>query len=665
MINHPSIPFPETLSFRQAINFVFHWWFFIFVLLWIPLDFIYRFNTLLEGLTFLQLIAALSSLALFLIVASLAISLASSLVILILGLFSRQAVNIVIMSNAFLGVWFIFILIFDYYWKWFINVFGFNWTLIVDFRMAMIFIFLALGIAIILACYHKDKFFEKIKLFIAIILKFNLVIVALCCIATLTLLCSNLYIRYAGESRKAVARVPAFRPNIILVTFDALAAQNTSLHGHVRDTTPNLLALARESTVFDHAYAAGNFTPPGASSLLTGKYPHNHGILNDYSLSIGRSQSENLAFILRRIGYQTLAVVANQFASPSQHNMAGFDKVSSNFSQSRFLALVSKYYYISGLGTASWLLPFFRTSILGAANKGLFNLKQKWPPKAPSSEGNERSLGIFAPEFTFGEATEFLQAAREPFFLWVHIWPPHDPYVPSRKFLYRFLKERIYDGPQVSLADINLENFYRPQDQPKIDKLALRYEENILYADDEFGKFLAGLRQKGLLDRSIFIVSSDHGEMFEKGYCAHAGPYLYQPLIHIPLLLRMPNQTRGERLSVNVSQVDLAPTLLDYLGMAIPPWMDGQSFTKVLISQPYQPKPKFSMNLSYKNDPPNFLTKTAAIIMDNYKLIYYLRFHRYELYNLQKDPHELHNIRQKEPDIFLSLKKELDTIFPH
>jgi hypothetical protein len=104
---------------------------------------------------------------------------------------------------------------------------------------------------------------------------------------------------------------------------------------------------------------------------------------------------------------------------------------------------------------------------------------------------------------------------------------------------------------------------------------------------------------------------------------------------------------------------------MDYLGVPTPPWMDGQSFKKVLANLPYQPKPKFSMNLSLKGAPPEFLTRSISVIQDNYKLIHYLNIQRDEMYDLQKDPRELHNLVERELEIFSSLKKQLDGILPH
>lgn len=651
-----------TPSFRAAFNFICLWWLFIFVLFLIPLDFLYRFVSLFEMPSLLQFGASLVSLVFLFALVSCGIALTSLLAAMVLRLFTSQAAGPIQAINVFGGLWFLLMMLLAYYWRWFIKLLSFNWTLMNAGGAALVCVLLALLIVGLLFRYKKAALFTKINVIVAKSCPYTLVVVGLCTLGTLAFISSNLYLRYHEGSPPISAAHPVSKPNIIIVTFDALNAQHTSVYGHPRNTTPNFQALAQESFVFDNAYAVANFTPPTTASIMTGKYPFNHHILSDYFYYIGKGKTENLAFLLRGLGYQTFGVAANQFVGPYQRNQDGFDEVSLCFSQSRLLALVSKYCYLSGLGSAAWLFPLLRENPLVLAGKSLHHWWRTWFHNPGALAEDDRSLGVYAPEYTFGEATRLIQGSREPFFMWVHLIPPHDPYVPSKQFLYTFLPEKIFDGPGVFASDLAPEGSYPPQDQPKVDKLALRYDEHILYADHEFGKFIGWLRQQGLLDRSILMVSSDHGEMFEKGFCSHCGPFLYQPLIHIPFILRLPRQTRGQRLAVNISQVDIAPTLLDYLGVPAPPWMDGQSFKNALTGLPYQPNPKFSMNLSLKGAPPEFLTRSIAVIKDHHKLIHYLNIQRDELYDLQKDPGELHNLVGREPEIFASLKQQLDGI---
>jgi arylsulfatase A-like enzyme len=173
------------------------------------------------------------------------------------------------------------------------------------------------------------------------------------------------------------------------------------------------------------------------------------------------------------------------------------------------------------------------------------------------------------------------------------------------------------------------------------------------------GNFLRWLKQKGLFDQSLLIVSSDHGEMFEKKFLSHGGPYLNQSLIQVPLLIHLPGQSQGERIGANVSQVDLAPTILDFLGIKAPAWMDGKSFKKALYDSSFDTGTKFSMNLTFQNAPLDFQSFSIAALQGDYKLIKYLQFNKFELYNLKRDPGERNDLLNLEPERLHSLNQAI------
>ena len=149
---------------------------------------------------------------------------------------------------------------------------------------------------------------------------------------------------------------------------------------------------------------------------------------------------------------------------------------------------------------------------------------------------------------------------------------------------------------------------------------------------------------QGYLENSIVIVTSDHGEMFEKGYQGHDGTFLYQPMVHIPLILRMPNQHEGKALMVNAEHIDIAPTLLDILGLKIPSWMEGESLKKAMERSPVRNKPKFSMSINSLNNNRGLQTGSLAVTHEEYKLIFHPGKKRNELYDLSRDPNERTNL---------------------
>ena len=264
----------------------------------------------------------------------------------------------------------------------------------------------------------------------------------------------------------------------------------------------------------------------------------------------------------------------------------------------------------------------------------------------------------FPPDMTFKKSSDFIVNTKSPFFVWIHIFQPHDPYLSSERFKYALLNERIFD----KINDFG-GYLYRPytlDQQNIVDKIRLRYNENIMYADDEFGKFVKSLEANGIYENSILIVTGDHGESFRKGRLTHSGhrlENLYQQFIRIPFIIHMPKQQIGKRIESNAEHVDLAPTILDLLNIDVPEWMEGESLKQAIFYDKHTKKPKYSMNLlpSTVNHP---VPKGAiAIIKGDYKYILQIDENRGELYNIKNDPYENRNIMSTESNTAEELKQ--------
>lgn len=110
-----------------------------------------------------------------------------------------------------------------------------------------------------------------------------------------------------------------------------------------------------------------------------------------------------------------------------------------------------------------------------------------------------------------------------------------------------------------------------------MDILRKRYDEFILYSDRQFEMFLSRLAQTFDLSNTLIILTSDHGESFSHGFLGHDGPHLYEPLVRIPLIIKMPGNANGKSIDMRVEQIDIAPTILDLIGIQVPEWMEGRS----------------------------------------------------------------------------------------
>ncbi len=655
-------------SGREAFGFSFKWWLFIFGTVLLPLDLIYRSGALWVALPWYQIAISLSCIVICLALLSLGLASISLVVARLLNLLTRQGTAIVITLNAFAGFLFLLTSFIGYFSFWLVKLFKLDDSLIViNWKLSYLYLLSGVIIVLLAIFYKRLAIFKKIEPIAPRVFRINMVMVFICTLITSITVAYHQFYRPAAvavhtATREGVPRPPY--PNIIMITFDALSAGHTSLHGFIRDTTPNLAALGRESYVCDYAYASANWTLPSLSSLITGKHPINHKLKNEYSLFLGESRTQNLPFILQELGYETALVWSNGFELPYNNGLQGFKEVRPTQGNYRLISVLGNFFFDSGLGSFVWCAEMIKSQPLTTiakkaydrADYGILTIKQAVIQENTLSP---RSLYCYRdPEYSFVQAQKFLERAQPPFFLWVHLYPPHSPYLPREDFLYAFLKEKVLDNLD-KLEEKGVQNLEKLLSDD-IYKLSLRYDENIRYSDHELGNFLRWLKRKGIFDQSILIASSDHGDMFETRFLSHGGPYLYQCLIHIPLVIHLPGQTQGKRIEANVSHVDIAPTILDYLEIKAPPWIDGKSFKRALHDPHFDTGTKFSMNLYQINPDPNFRTFSIAAIHEDYKLIKYLAFNQYEMYNLKRDPNEKNNLVGQEPERFLTLNKEID-----
>ena len=196
-----------------------------------------------------------------------------------------------------------------------------------------------------------------------------------------------------------------------------------------------------------------------------------------------------------------------------------------------------------------------------------------------------------------------------------------------------------------------------------------QYDEYILYVDAEIGRLFSMLGADGSLENTYIIITSDHGEMFERGVHHHGKPCMYQSLVNIPLLIFPPGQK--ERIDIHrpTAAIDVHPTLLNIAGREIPPWLEGRVLPPYDTEYPsdrsiYVVDAKFSeLGKPYEN-------ASLMLQKENFKLIYHFGVERYyevlngepylELYDLENDPEEMENLFEKRPEIANELFDEMN-----
>lgn len=329
------------------------------------------------------------------------------------------------------------------------------------------------------------------------------------------------------EPRRQIAPRPG--SNVIVYVIDTLRADHLGCYGYARPTSPQIDAFARQSVLFANTIAQSSWTRPSTASMLTGQYPNAHGAI---TLRSGISPNAGtLAERLREHGYRTAAFVTNVNVAPQWGFQRGFDLY-------RYLA------------------------------------------------EDERSAAVHVgSDVLNAQAVDWLDARGErPFFLYLHASDPHAPYRPPSPWAER-LADPTADVP-AERVDALLGAIRARGEQPtdaEVRALRARYDGEIAFTDDNFGHFLAALRQRGLDDRTLVLLVADHGEEFADHGGFEHGRTLYDEMIRVPLLVRFPDGgAAGTRVAGVARQIDILPTVLDYLALPVPAGLPGRSLLSSL-----------------------------------------------------------------------------------
>jgi arylsulfatase A-like enzyme len=468
--------------------------------------------------------------------------------------------------------------------------------------------------------------------------------------------------------------------NVLIVVFDAWSAHNISLYGYQRDTTPNLRRLAERAIVYHNHYSSAPWTLPGTASLLTGVYPWTHRSFNslagfnNQSGIIEKFQSSNIFSLFKDEGYSTLAYTHNLYAemllSQLNKNIDLHSEPEELFiNKDPLLGLIFPNDELA-TGLAQHQIfwdedPVANSLILSNFLKNLANNKlqkiiEKYKyefPRKPPSLDNARYY------YLQEDATDWLLNTStnhaHPFLEYVHFFPPHTPYRTRKEFIDIF-----YDGWDPPSKPEHIFSEGKPED--KILKQRRYYDEFIAYVDAEFARLFTNLEKGGLLKNTWVVLTSDHGESFERGSMKHSHLLMHNPVIHIPLLIFPPGQKERVDVYQRTNAIDLLPTLLHTMGMDIPAWCEGKVLPPFLFDTIGNERTMFAMN-PRENLPYSKMTEGIyCIYKGNYKLMYYFGLKEmkghdpyFELYDIVNDPEELNNLYDSKNDIAEELYNEL------
>lgn len=316
-------------------------------------------------------------------------------------------------------------------------------------------------------------------------------------------------------------------PNVLVIIWDTVRAKNLSLYGYPRETTPQLTRLAESAMTFDWAISPSPWTLPSHCSMFTGLHHGEHRCRWDDPLG---AVPMTLAQAFARNGYRTGAFVANRFYASHETGLGRGFSVYEDFQVTLQQILLSSS--LSQLAIPRELMDGvgFREKTEALRTFGL-----RGPPKPTA---HRKVAATVTDEFLEWEG----DGEAQPFFAFLNYFDAHDPYEPPEPWRTRF--------------------------SPTPDRMAL-YDGGIAYMDAELGRLTGELAKRGVLDRTVIVVTSDHGEMFgEHGGVLSHGHALYLELTHVPLVVRYPRALpAGVRVSRPAPLRDLARSLVELAGL--------------------------------------------------------------------------------------------------
>ncbi len=459
------------------------------------------------------------------------------------------------------------------------------------------------------------------------------------------------------------------RPNIIILLFDTLSARHMSLYGYHRETTPNLSRFARRAVVYHNHYSPANFTTPGTASLLTGAYPWTHRAFNAAGRMDEAFERKTL-FDLLSSSYNRVAfpqtvyayVLLNQiresidvYLGPQTFGLFDdmfYTQFLSGDEEISFRALEELLFQNNGMPGSPFLALVNEIKTLISMRSNQRELEELYPRGIPYLR---HYRAYFLVEDVLRGATALLNEACQPLLAYLHLFPPHGPYLPRTEFIDVFDDDwkPVTKPPHFFSLGHSEEN---------LDKEHTWYDEYIAHVDAEFGRMYDSLQSNGLLHNSYVVITSDHGELFERGVLGHDTELLYDPVIHVPLIISAPQQEYRKDVHTLTSGVDLLPTLLHLTGQSVPDWIEGQLLPE-LGGERDKDRTVFAVEAKRNGMKRPLTQATVAMITGTHKLIHYFGYpgyeNEYELYNLENDPEELENLYPSAGPIATDMQSQL------
>lgn len=434
------------------------------------------------------------------------------------------------------------------------------------------------------------------------------------------------------------------RPNIVFIMTDQQRIDTIRATGNPHMITPHMDELVQYGTTFHHAYCPGATCVASRAAVFTGMYPHNNGV---YSFDEW-AHHHNFVKELSDTGYHCVNL-------GKMHVMPLYD--SAGFHERRVVENKSSQFKENGQPEDEWGNFLAWHGIQRPNNR--HKTYEEWD-KTQNAIIWEYDERFHADHYVGDISTEWIRSwdQKKPLFLEIGFPGPHEPYDPPQKYIDMYedkaLPLPVFKEGELEekpLEQITLRNYFRDvkhgearinvEDASIEDLLGMRkhYYANVTLIDEKIGLIIKALREKGMLDNTVLILTSDHGENLGDHRLSYKW-LMYDSIVRVPLVIRDFRKDKAEQESCDelVNLLDLAPTILEYAGLKVPDYFDGNSLMPLIT------KGEDINERKYVFCEDNYL---MMIRSKEYKLVYYIDQEYGEFYDLQKDPCELNNLYDK------------------
>jgi len=417
------------------------------------------------------------------------------------------------------------------------------------------------------------------------------------------------------------------QPNVILLTIDTLRADMVGCYRHT-SLTPNLDSLAASGVCFTQAITGGSWTQAAFPVLLTSTYASMYGGCLIPLAPDRPSPVESLA----SHGYTTAGFSTSPLLSRNYHYDRGFDEF---FDLDPGETDPPLRWMRGGQRLLRNPLTHYISSLLGTSTR-------------------PASLYVSAEEMTDG-VCNWIETARQPFFLWAHYMDIHWPY---------HLQEQLQHPRDIAQVWQDLGHLYRANWRGETLTAAHRerymrlYEQAVAYTDQQLGRLFNHLESLGLLQNSIVVVVSDHGEEFlERRRWGHFETNLYDEILRVPLIIRLPGQSAGQVVTRQTRTLDIMPTILDLCHCSLPEGMEGSSLAPLWGETDGLYDAEESISEMWRDE-----WHIIAVRSEDHKYIWNSRSpEQPQLFDLQADPEERRNIAGEQPEKARYFQSRVDT----